>query len=216
MDTVLSVYDPVQTLAAIDANRQFITSCLLFATPFTFVYFFVGIRMAVRQRFYAVPFLGCALFVWHDGYYVTLWQHWTDAYQFHWWLAQWTYAQIGTVALEAFLIWQFIKYGRREIMPDASPALFATLSILCTLGIGVVFWYVKSAMADELYLVTQCLTAAFPAAPCHTGMLIRRRSRAGSSIAMQISLMLVHGSMCAAAMCCWWTTSSTPARRFTG
>jgi len=196
----LAVYDPTAVLAAFDAHKAFVNACLLFALPFTFIYFLVGIRIAIRQQIYTVPYLGCALFVWHDGGFSALYYHWQDVYHWHWWLRRWEYSLMGTVALESFLIWQFIKYGRRELMPEVSPAFFGTLAVLGTLGIGTLWWLIKVTLADDLYLISFVITAAFPAIPFHTGMILRRKSRAGSSVWMQISVLLVHLSMSAIGM----------------
>lgn len=200
MEQGLAVYDPTAVLAAFDAHRAFVNACLLFALPFTFIYFGLGVRIAIRQQIYTVPFLGCALFVWHDGGFSALYDHWQTVYHWHWWLRRWEFSLMGTVAFESFLIWQFIKYGRFELMPEVSPAFFGTLAVLATLGIGTVWWMIKEALADDLYLVSFVLTAAFPAVPCHTGMILRRKSRAGSSVWMQISVLLVHLSMSAIGM----------------
>jgi len=196
----LAAYDPIAVLAAFDANKAFVNDCLLFALPFTFIYFVLGIRIAIRQQIYTVPYLGCAFFVWHDGGFSALYEHWQNVYHWHWWLARWEYSLMGTVALESFLIWQFIKYGRRELMPETSPVRFGTLAVLGTLGLGAFWWLLKVALADDLYLISFVITAAFPAVPFHTGMILRRKSRAGQSVWMQISVLLVHIAMSAIGM----------------
>jgi hypothetical protein len=200
MQSGLSAYDANAVLAALDANKTLVNYCLLFALPFTFIYFLTGVRLAIRQQVYTVPFLACAFFVWHDGGYVLIFQHWSEAYQHHWWLARWEYPLVGTVALEAFLIWQFIKYGREELLPETTPAQFGALAVLCTLGLGAFWWLLKVTLADELAIVSFVITAAFPAIPFHTGMILRRKSRVGQSIWMQVSVLLVHLSMSAIGM----------------
>ena len=79
--------------------------------------------------------------------YVLHYPLWFSVYHGHWYLVLWTYAQVGTVAFEAFLIGQFIHYGRKELMPDAAPGFFATLVILATLGVGALWWLVKIMLA---------------------------------------------------------------------
>jgi hypothetical protein len=191
----LSVYDPVAALAAIDSHKSVVLICLALAGGFSFVYFIIGVRMAIRQQVYVVPFISVALFIWHDGSYVLHYPLWVSVYHRHWWLMQWTYGLVGTVALEALLIYQFCRYGRKELMPETSVPAFAGLAILGTLGVGAIWYLVKAALADELYLVTQAITAVFPAIPFHTGIMLRRKSRAGQSIAMQLSIMLVFAAM---------------------
>lgn len=194
MYTAISVYDPNVALATIDANKDLIQLCLNVAAGFSFVYFLIGIRMAVRQKVYVVPFLGASWFLWHDLSYVLHYPLWTSVYNSHWWLMQWTWSQVGTVALEAFLLWQFIHYGHRELMPEVSKRLFATLTVLATVGVGAIWWLVKASMADELYLISQAITVPW-SIPFHTGVMLRRKSRAGQSIAMQICVLAIFVAM---------------------
>ena len=117
-------YDPVSVLAAFDANSPAILACLAFALGFSFIYFGIALQLARKQRVYVEPFLGAAVFFWHDLSFVLNWPEWSAVYGGHWWLKLWTYGLCGTVALEAFLIWQFIHYGHREILPSVSKATF--------------------------------------------------------------------------------------------
>jgi hypothetical protein len=193
----VTVYDPIAALANIDKHKDLIKLCLNVGAGLSFVYFFIGMRLAWTQKVYVVPFMAAAFFIWHDGSYVAHYPLWWDQYGAHWWLKQWTYAQVGTVALEVFLVWQFWHYGHKELMPEWSKAAFGGLVVAGTLGIGAIWWLFKDAMGDELYLVSQIVSAVFPAIPFHTGILLRRKSRAGNSIWMQVSIMLIFVAMSA-------------------
>lgn len=184
------MYDPDLALAAIDANRAAILLLMAGAVGFSFIYFLIAVKMAIAQKAYVVPFLGASLFFWHDLSFVLHYPVWVSRYGGHWWLSVWSAALIGTVALEAYLIGQFIRYGRSELMPEASKMQFTALTILATLGIGALWWLVKASMADPIYLVTFAITAVW-SVPFHTGIMLRRKSRVGQSVAMEASVMVI-------------------------
>lgn len=192
-------YDPVQALTAIDANRPAILGCLFLALGFSFVYFVIAVRMAARQKVYVEPFLGASVFLWHDGSFAAQWPVWQGEFGGHWWLAMWSIGLCGTVALEAFLIWQFIRYGREEIMPSATPAQFGMLTIAGVLGVGAMWWLVKASMDDPLYFVTFAITAIW-STPFHTGIMLRRRNTQGQSVAMNASVVVIFSAVSAALM----------------
>jgi hypothetical protein len=192
-------YDPVAALAAIDQNWQFILACLAGALGFSFVYFIVGVRMAIRQKVYVEPFLGASLFFWHDLSFVLNKGTWETVYNNHWWLQMWTYGLMGTVALEAFLIYQFIKYGRKEMFPEMSEGAFTAMTLAAVAGVGVLWFFVKSSLNDPLFFITFAVTA-FWSTPFHTGIMLRRRSSAGQSVLMNASVVILFSCLSAALM----------------
>ena len=101
---------------------------------------------------------------------------------------------VGTVGFEAFLIWQFIHYGHKELMPEVSRGFFAGLTVLVTLGVGALWWLVKVILADELYFVAQIIPLAWPSL-FQTCLLVRRKSRAGQSIIMQLCVAIMMVAM---------------------
>lgn len=183
-------YDPYMALQAIDQHRGLVLLCLAGALSFSFIYFLIGIRMAIRQQVYVEPFLAVSLFFWHDLSFVLLANQWRTTYDNHWWLQLWTYGLAGTVLLEAFLLYQFIKYGRKELFPELSPELFTALTLAGLAGVGVVWFLVKAWLNDPLYFVTFAITA-FWSTPFHTGVMLRRRSSAGQSIAMNLCVVVI-------------------------
>lgn len=190
-------YDPVSALQAIDENTPLILLCLVGALGFSFIYFIIGIRMAIQQRVYVEPFLGASLFFWHDLSFSLNYQTWMTTYNSHWWLMLWTFGLMGTVALEAFLIYQFIKYGRAEIFPEMSQRQFTVLTLVAVAAVGVLWFFVKSALNDPLYFITFAITA-FWSTPFHTGVMLRRRSSAGQSVWMNLSVMILFTCVSAA------------------
>jgi hypothetical protein len=195
----MMAYDPVAVLAAIDQNRTLIMLCLAGALGFSFVYFIIGIRMAIRQKVYVEPFMGASLFLWHDASFAGQIGHWSATYDSHWWLMLWSYGLMGTVLLELFLLYQFVKYGHKELLPDVSRAAFAALTIAGTLAVGVLFWLIKASLNDPLYFITFAITA-FWSTPWKVGIMMRRKSNAGQSVAMNLSVFIIFACVSTAFM----------------
>lgn len=187
-------YEPDSVLRALGANSVAVFACLLIALCFSFIYFGIAWQMARQQKVYVEPFLGASVFFWHDLSFVLNWPEWSSLYGGHWWLKFWTFGLCGTVALEAFLIWQFVHYGKDEILPSATKTQFSVITIAGVLGIGAMWWLIKSSMNDPLYLVTFAITAVW-SIPCHTGIMLRRGSAKGQSIAQNIAVMVIFAAI---------------------
>jgi hypothetical protein len=184
------IYDPVSALQAIDQNIPLIATCLAVALGLSFVYFIIGIRMAIRQKVYVEPFMGASLFLWHDGSFAAQLPFWSATYGGHWWLTLWSYGLMGTVALEGFLLYQFVKYGRKELFPEMSEVAFAAMTVAGVLAVGAMWWLVKSSLNDPLYFITFAITAPW-STPWKAGIMMRRRSSAGQSVWMNICILFI-------------------------
>lgn len=183
------MYDALAALQTIDTNTGPIMACLLVTVSFAFLYFFIALRMALRQKVYVVPFIGAALFFWHDLTFVLMYDKWFHVYD-HWWVKMWWYALVGTVAFELLMLYQVYQYGRKELWPRLSQAGFGALIVLGTLAIGAMWALIKFSMGDELFFITFAITAVF-SVPFHTAILSRRQSRAGQSIVMELSTIVM-------------------------
>ena len=82
------MYDAHAALAAIDQHTFSIMACLLTTVAFAFIYFLIAFRMAFRQKVYVVPFVGAAVFFWHDLTFVLMYDTWFNVYD-HWWVKMW-------------------------------------------------------------------------------------------------------------------------------
>jgi hypothetical protein len=183
------MYDPHQVVQAMYANNTLIQVCFLGNVIFAFLYFGIGVYLTIKKQIYVLPFIGAALFFWHDLNYVLDYQLWFEQYT-HWWFQFTWFALIGTVGFEVFLIGQFIKYGHKELFPEMSKLQFSAMTVGATLGIGALWFLIKAGLKDELYLITFAITAIW-SVPFHTGIMLRRRSCAGQSIAMELCVMVI-------------------------
>ena len=187
------MYDPAQVLAAMNENNNLIIACFLGNIVFAFAYFGIGVALTVKKQVYALPFIGAALFFWHDLTYVLEYKMWFELYP-HWWFKFTWFALIGTVGFEVFLIQQFIKYGHKELFPEMSKAQFTALTVGATLGVGAIWFLIKGSLHDDLFLIGFALTAIW-SVPFHTGIMLRRRSSAGQSVAMQLCVIVIFAAV---------------------
>jgi len=67
---------------------------------------------------------------------------------------------------------------------------FTALILVGTLGVGALWGVVKASLDDQLYFVTFAITAVW-SIPFHTALMVKRCSRAGQSIAMQVSVIIM-------------------------
>lgn len=183
------MYDPIEALKAIDENTTVIFSFLAITVIAVFVYFTIAVRMAIKQQFYSVPFIGAAVFFWHDLSFVLKYDQWFNVYD-HWWVELWWVALFFSVPFEAFLIWQFIKYGRKEWGKTLDQSTFTALVILGTLGVGTLWFLIKETFDDDLYFISFAITAVF-SVPLHTGLMLLRGTRTGQSKIMEISTIFM-------------------------
>jgi hypothetical protein len=190
------MYDPHAALAAIDQHTVPIMGCLLITVVAVFIYEFIALTMAYRQKVYVVPFIGAAVFFWHDLNFVLLYREWFEVYD-HWWVKMWWFALSVTFLLELFMVYQVFLYGHKELWPQLSRRAFGAICFLGTLGIGAMWFLVKSTLNDPLFFVTFAITAVW-SVPFHTGILARRRSRAGQSVVMEACVVVMILSMSAA------------------
>ena len=182
----MSTYDPPQVLLAVDQNLGPIAVGMFIALSLTFVYFFEAIRLGFRHRAFSPPVAATLWFLPHDFSFVLRYDLWFNVYD-HWWPKLWWIGLVATVAIELFLLYQTIRYGREELMPRASPAAFTGSMIGATVGAGAIWWVVKASLDDGLFLTSFLLTIAWPI-PFTTAMILRRQSRKGVSVLQQAVL----------------------------
>jgi hypothetical protein len=185
-DSIMSTYNYQTAIQGLDAHWPTILPCIAGAVVFSFIYFTSAVTQALREKVYVEAFLGASVFFWHDLSYVLHYPLWFGIYN-HWWFKSWTWALMGTVLFEAFLIFQIYRYGHKELWPSLSKRTFGIFILLGTLGVGAMWWVIKDLLNDELYFLTFAITAIW-SAPFHTGLMALRKNRAGQSIVRQLCM----------------------------
>jgi hypothetical protein len=172
-------YVPRDVLAAVDHHITVVAVFGVFAAIATFTYLVECFRLARRDTAYPVALGAVGWFAVHDLIFVLQFDKWWNQYG-HWWTEFWWFALCGTATMEFALVGLVIKYGHKELLPQVSKRVFASLVIAATIGIGAIWWCVKVNLDDDLYLISFPITALW-AVPLGTGILFRRQSTRGQS-----------------------------------
>jgi hypothetical protein len=184
-----TMYDYAGAIEALNQHWRTILPCLIGPMIFSYIYFTTAVRQSIREKVYVEAFISAAFFFWHDLSFVLRYGDWFDGRYSHWWFQGWWFALLGTVAFEAFLIYQIYRYGHRELWPNLSKGAFGALLILGTIAVGSVWFLIKCGYGDNLFFVSFAVTAVIPAAPFHTGIMVLRKTRAGQSVARQLCMI---------------------------
>jgi hypothetical protein len=182
------MYDYAAAIEALNHHWRTILPCLIGPVIFSYIYFTTAVRQSIREKVYVEAFISAAFFFWHDLSFVLRYHQWFGGQYTHWWFKGWWFALLGTVAFEAFLIYQIYRYGQRELWPNLSRGKFAAMLVLGTIAVGSVWFLIKYGYGDDLFFVSFAVTAVIPAAPFHTGIMVLRKTRAGQSVARQLCM----------------------------
>lgn len=176
------MYDPVAVLAAVDQNAVPVLLIAGLALIGNAIYYYEALRLGFRERIYAMPLSGLFFFIPHDMHYVLLWEKWFVEYD-HWFLKLFWVALVFTALAAWVFLFQFLRYGQREWLPQVSRPMFVGL-VLCGLLLSCGVWLaLKAVLQDELFLFAFGLTA-FWCAPFGMALMLRRGSRKGQSVLM--------------------------------
>jgi hypothetical protein len=128
---------------------------------------------------YSIPIF-CTLF-WFagDATFVAHYDTWFNTYH-HWYVELFWAALLFTVMFEVAYIVQAIQYARTELLPSSSPRQFASLIVAGAVAAVIIWNFLWNSMVDPLGIAYFCIAnVALPL--MYIGILIRRRSRAGTA-----------------------------------
>ncbi|MDB5968378.1 MAG: hypothetical protein JWQ90_828 [Hydrocarboniphaga sp.] len=178
------MYDPAAVLAAVDAHPVPVLLLCGAALLGNAIYYFESMRLGFRDRVYTMPLAGLYFFIPHDMSYALLWHKWFVEYD-HWFLKLFWLGLVLTSASAWVFLWQLLRYGHQELLPQVSRAVFTAL-VLGGLALSTGVWIaVKAVLVDDLYLFAFGLTA-FWCAPFGMSLILRRRSSIGQSRLMWV------------------------------
>lgn len=173
------MYDGHETLASIDSHAVSILVLCALAMVCNYTWFFASYVIARREKVYSIPIF-CTLF-WFagDASFVARYDTWFDTYH-HWYVELFWGALLFTVLFEVLFIVQAIQYGRKELLPSASPRQFAALIIAGAVAAVVVWNFLNDSMGDPIAVAYfSVANAALPL--MYVGILMRRRTSAGTA-----------------------------------
>lgn len=188
----IETYEATAALRSIDDNVVYVLAFFAIAAIATFVYLTQSFKLARAHAAYSSALPAVGWFAVHDLHFVFLFDLWFNVYD-HWWVKAWWVALVFTTLIEFALVGMIIKYGRNELAPWASRNQFATLVVLGTVAIGVIWLLVKDAIDDPLWLISFPITA-FWAVPFSTALMLRRNSQRGQSPVLPICSIFIVGS----------------------
>lgn len=176
------MYDPNETLANIDAHKWPILALCAVAMLFNYYWFFIGLRQARRDRVYSIPAASTFFFLVGDASFLLHYDDWFHGYR-HWYVELFWAALTVTVLFEVAFTVQVVQYGRAELLPTATRARFAAVVVGGVIAAAVVWSMVRQVISDPLF-ITYFDLANVAGALAGTGLLLRRRSRAGQTVGL--------------------------------
>lgn len=183
------MYDAAAVLAAVDRNAVPVLLIAGLALVGNAIFYFEALRLGFRERTYTMPLCGLYFFIPHDMTFVLLWEKWFVEYD-HWFLKLFWIALVFTALAAWVFLFQFLRYGQRECMPQVSRVTFVVL-VLGGLVLSTGVWLaLKSVLNDELFLFAFGLTA-FWCAPFGMALMLRRGTRKAQSTLMWLGYVAI-------------------------
>lgn len=189
-------YDASVLLASVDSNKPLFLAMGSLAMLFNYIYFYLCLANARRDRVAAYPLVCSTVWFAHDLSFVLHFQDWFHVYN-HWYVKLFWLALIPTTFLEILYIRDFWRFGRAELprLNDGQFNAFVAGSVL----LGIVGWYsVKQFLDDPIYAYTFGSTGFMAVAFCLPRML-RRGDAKGQSHHAWIAYTLMQT--------CWFSTT---------
>lgn len=184
-----AMYQTSDVLHMVDAHTVPVMLLCGMALVGNYIFWIENLRLGFRHKTYSMP-IGCLLFFLpHDGTFVVMYHHWF--YDIHHWFPElWWCGLCVTVGMELTFLVMLLKYGRAEVAPNASQAMF-TCMVLLGLALCTIVWLVlKSVMDDDLFLVIFGITI-FWCAPFNLALMARRQATVGQSRLAWIGFLMM-------------------------
>lgn len=192
------MYDPHAVLAALDANKAGVIALGGAAMLFNYTWFYQAVRRGLRDRVFPVPIINVLFWLCGDGTGVSRYGMYFNQYG-HWYLELFWCALVFTVSFEILFLWMTLRFGREELAPGWTGGQFAALLVAAAAIFGITWHMVLGAMPDDLNIVY--FNIANMAGPiAMAGLLLRRRSIAGTSSAIWINYTLM--------LACWYAAQA--------
>jgi len=171
-----------QTAAVLHEVDRHVVAVLLLcglALVGNYIFWIENLRLGFKHKTYSMPIACLLFFLPHDATFVAMYGHWFHDIN-HWFPKLWWCGLCVTVGMELTFLVMLLKYGKAEVAPLASQALFTGMVFLGLALCTIVWLVIKSVMNDDLFLVIFGVTI-FWCAPFNLALMARRGSTVGQS-----------------------------------
>ena len=193
------MYDPQMILTAIDQHRIPILIGFGLAMALQNIAMVTAVVMTRREGWISIPLPCTYLWFAHDLGVVARFDTWFNTYD-HWFLKLFWIGLLTAFLLELVFLYQAVRVGRREYLPNGRPTTWAALVVAGAVAVVILWEYLKSMWGDPLYQAAPAITLfALPVAT--TALILRRRSAVAQH-------PLMYGCF-AAMVVLWWGVTAT-------
>jgi predicted neutral ceramidase superfamily lipid hydrolase len=191
------MYDAQDLLTRIDDHKWAVIGVCFFAMIGNYIFFIVAFRESLRLKMFTIPIF-CTLFWFaHDLSFVYRFDDWFNDYD-HWYAELFWFALVLTVTFECVYLSQVIRYGGKELLPEATQGQWAALVVAGMVGAVIMWEAVKFVFDDPLYAGSFGI-ANFSYVLMGVALAVRRRSMLGQPPGIWAGFLLL--------VVCWSTAN---------
>jgi hypothetical protein len=183
------MYTAHDFLTRIDDHKWPVLIVCAFAMIGNYIFFIEAFRVARRDKIVTIPIFCTMFWFAHDLSFVYRVDDWFTDID-HWYVKLFWVALVFTVTFETVYLAQVLRYGRGELLPDASPQQWLALLVVGQIGVCVCWEGVKFVFDDPLYAGSFGIAnLSYPL--MGVAMAVRRRSMAGQTPIIWIGYLIL-------------------------
>lgn len=192
------MYNTQELLALIDQNRVPVLALCALAMLGNYIFFIEAYRVSRREKIFTIPIFCTMFWFAHDLSFVYRYDLWWNQID-HWYVKSFWFALVLTVTFEMIYLRQVVKYGGRELLPDAGQGQWTALVAAGVVGAIVCWEAVKFVLDDQVYAGSFGI-ANLSYVLMGTALAVRRRSMRGQTPMIWVGYLLLA--------VCWSTANA--------
>jgi hypothetical protein len=183
------VYNARDLLSLIDQHRVPVLALCAVAMIGNYIFFIEAYRVSRREKIFTIPIFCTMFWFAHDLSFVYRYDLWWNQID-HWYVKAFWFALVLTVTFESIYLRQVVKYGGRELLPEASQAQWTALVGAGVIGAIVCWEAVKFVFDDDLYAGSFGI-ANLSYVLMGTALAVHRRSMRGQTPMIWVGYLLL-------------------------
>jgi hypothetical protein len=183
------MYETTDLLARIDAHRVPVLVLCALAMVGNYLFFIEAYRTSLREKVFTIPIFCTMFWFAHDLSFVYRYDLWWNQID-HWYVKAFWFALVLTVTFETIYLRQVIRYGGRELLPDATKGQWTALVLAGVVGAVVCWEAVKFVFDDTLYAASFGI-ANLSYVLMGVALAVRRRSMRGQTPLIWVGYLLL-------------------------